>query len=160
MAVKEILYATDYSEASKAALVVATSLARQSGATLLIVHVSDREQYPVGELFDENSQPDKEELSALKAVVPADSQVLFEHRLLYGEPCSTATVRPADEILKLAKEENVEAIVMGTHGRSELARLLMGNVAESVVRHALCRVITVSHPDIRWQVASVAALPL
>jgi len=54
MATKEILFATDYSEASKAALPLAASLALQSGATLLIAHVSEREQYPVGELFDDD----------------------------------------------------------------------------------------------------------
>lgn len=146
MATREILYPTDYSEASKAALPVATSLAHEHDATLLIVHVSELDQYPVGELFDEESQPNEEELRELKAVVPADPQVKFEHRLLYGKPGDTEIVKPAEVILELAEKEQVEAIVIGTHGRSGLMRLLMGSVAESVVRHAACRVIAIKQP--------------
>ena len=56
---KTILYATDYSPASQGAMKIASLLARQTGATLLIAHVSDRETYPVGELFDEEMAPDR-----------------------------------------------------------------------------------------------------
>ena len=146
MAVKTILYATDYSEASHFALSIATCLARQTGAHLLIAHVSDRELYPVGELFDEDPEPDEKELERLNAVIPTDRQVEYEHRLLYGKTGSTATVRPADEILALAEKERPEAIVIGTHGQSGLADLLMGSVAQSVVRRACCPVITVKQP--------------
>lgn len=147
MAVKKILYATDYSEASKAALPLAVSLARQSGAMLLIAHVSESEQYPVGELFDEEPQPDENELRKLKAIVSADPLVKFEHRLLYGKPGVTERTKPADVILKLAEKEQVAAIVIGTHGHSALASLLMGSVAESVVRRASCPVVTIKHPN-------------
>jgi universal stress protein A len=146
MATKKILYATDLSEASKAALPLAACLAHQAGATLLIAYVSDHEQYPVGELFDEEPEPDEEELGALKAVVPEDPRVKYEHRLLYGPPGSAETVKPADELLRLAAQECPEAIVIGTHGRSGLAHLLMGSVAESVTRRAKCPVIVVKQP--------------
>lgn len=147
MAMKKILFATDYSEASKAALPLATTLAHQNNAMLLIAHVSDREQYPVGELFDEEAEPNEEDLSALKAVIPDDPRVNYEHRLLYGKVGSTETVKPADAILRMAEKEQVGAIVLGMHGRSRLARLLMGSVAEAVVRRASCPVIIIKHPD-------------
>ena len=140
---KKILFATDYSEASNAALQVATNLARRDDATLLIVHVSESEQYPVGELFDEEPEPDEAEVDELKSVVPGDARVKYEHRLPYGDLGGTERVKPADEILKLAEKEHPETIVVGSHGRSGLVHALMGGVAESVSRGAACRVIII-----------------
>jgi nucleotide-binding universal stress UspA family protein len=54
---------------------------------------------------------------------------------------------PADAILDYARENGVDLIVMGTHGRSGVAHLFMGSVAERVVRMALCPVLTVRHPE-------------
>jgi nucleotide-binding universal stress UspA family protein len=146
MAMTKIIFATDYSEASRHALTFATSLARDTGATLLIAHVTDREAYPVGELFDEQEAPDPAEMRELTAVKPADPQVPCEHRLVHGPPGSSETVRPAEEIVRLAREEQADAIVLGTHGRSGLRHLLMGSVAEEVVRNAECPVMTVRQP--------------
>ena len=70
----------------------------------------------------------------LKEVVPTDPQVACEHRLLTGDP--------AVAIARLAEEEHADLIVMGTHGRTGLTRLLMGSVAEAVVRRAPCPVLT------------------
>ena len=145
MKMARILFATDYSAASRHALQFATSLARDTGAVMLIVHVTDRELYPVGELFDEEPKPDPAEMHDLKAVVPRDSEVPYEHRLLYGEPGSVENVDPAAVIVKFASEEPVDAIVLGTHGRSGLRHLLMGSVAETVVRTATCPVVTVKY---------------
>lgn len=130
---KKILFATDYSESSHSALIYAASFARDLKATLLVVHVSGLEQYPVGELFDEEPRPSDEELAELKAVKPPDPRIACEHRLLYGDP--------ADEIVRLADQESVEAIVIGTHDRSRLTRLLSGSVAEKLLRTAHCPVI-------------------
>jgi nucleotide-binding universal stress UspA family protein len=146
MEMKKILFATDYSEASRHSLPFATSLARDTGAELLIAHVTDRELYLVGERFDEELQPSPAEMHDLKSIVPTDPQVRYEHRLVYGEPGITETVNPAEEIVKLAQEEHVDAIVLGTHGRSGLSHLFMGSVAESVVRKAPCPVVTIKQP--------------
>ena len=113
---------------------------------LLIVHVSEREQYPVGELFDEEPQANPRETAQLEAILPTDSSVEYEHRLLFGEPGSSSTVKPADEILKLASAEQVDMIVIGTHGRSGLGRMVMGSVAEQVIRGATCPVVAVKQP--------------
>jgi nucleotide-binding universal stress UspA family protein len=61
-----------------------------------------------------------------------------ERRLLAGDP--------AEAIIRLAQTEDVDMIVMGTHGRRGLTRLLMGSVAEAVVRAAPCPVLTVKQP--------------
>jgi len=143
---KRILYATDYSEPSQYALHFATSLARDCGAGLLIVHVSETECGPVGELFDEQCEPSPEELRRLEAVVPDDDNVPFEHRVVCP-PASSENVHRADEIVKLAKQEDVHAIVIGTHGRTGLSRLLLGSVAEAVMRQAPCPVVTIRKPE-------------
>ena len=128
MATREILYATDYSDASRAAVDVAGSMARQCGATLLIAHVTEREQYPVGEQFDEDPLPDVDELKTLHAIVPADPDIKYEHRLLYGEPGSAEITDPANVILKLARQEHVEAIVLSmTPAERADPSLLNGN---------------------------------
>ncbi|HVA49893.1 MAG TPA: universal stress protein, partial [Pirellulales bacterium] len=135
---KKILFATDYSESTGHVLTYAASLARDMGAKLVVAHVSQLEQYPVGELFDEEPQTSDEELAKLRAVVPPDPRIACEHRLLHGEP--------AEEIVKLADQERVDAIIVGTHYRSRLASLLGGSVAETLLRTAHCPVIAYRPP--------------
>lgn len=140
MQAKKILFPTDFSTASDAALTHATTLARESGATLLIVHVEEPPMaYGGGELYYGIPEPDTEALRGmLAAVKPTDPQVPCEHRLLIGDP--------ATEIVQLADAEKVDMIVLGTHGRSGLSRLLMGSVAELIVRRANCPVLTFKQP--------------
>lgn len=133
MPTKKILFATDYSATSQDALSFAASLARDRGATLLVTHVSQLEEYPVGELFDEEPTDSDAEIAELNAVGVPDPRIRCEHRLLHGDP--------AEQIVELAKREEVETIVLGTHGRTGLSRLLAGSVAETVLRDASCPVI-------------------
>ncbi|HET6882337.1 MAG TPA: universal stress protein [Pirellulales bacterium] len=135
---KKILFATDYSESTDQVLTYAASLARDMGAKLMVAHVSQLDQYPVGELFDEEPQTSDEELAELRAIAPPDPRIACEHRLLHGEP--------AEEIVKLADGEHVDAIVVGTHYRSRLASLLGGSVAETLLRTAHCPVIAYRPP--------------
>ena len=81
-------------------------------------------------------EPLREKLRQLR---PTDPKVRVEHRLVEGE---TAT-----EILRLGQEMKCDLIVLGTHGRTGLGRLLMGSVAERVVRKARCPVLTVKTPS-------------
>jgi universal stress protein A len=133
----KILFPTDFSTLGKTALEMATSLARDRGAKLVIVHVEEPPlAYGGGELYYGIEEPDREELQRmLTAVVPTDSTVGYEHRLMIGSP--------AGAIVHLAEQEHVDMIVMPTHGRTGLGRLLMGSVAEEVVRKAKCPVLTV-----------------
>lgn len=130
---KKVLFATDYSDTTDQALTYAASLARDQEAALLVAHVSELEEYPVGELFDEEPQPSDSEVARLNAVAPPDPRIPCEHRLLHGDP--------AEEIVKLADAEHVEAIVIGTHSESRLLRLLGGSVAEAILRKAHCPVV-------------------
>jgi nucleotide-binding universal stress UspA family protein len=134
------MFPTDFSHLSDDALSHATALAQESGATLLIVHVEEPPTaYGTGEMYYGIPEPDNDTLNTmLEAVVPTDPRVHYEHRLAIGNP--------ADEIVRLAEEENVDMIVMATHGRTGLKRWLMGSVAESVVRYAKCPVMTFKAP--------------
>ena len=137
---KKVLYATDYSPASRNILPYAASLAQDRDATLLIAHVLEREQYPVGESFDEEAGPSKEETQQLESLRPVGFDIPVEHRLVFGTPTK------ADEaICQLAKDEAVEMIVIGTHGHSAMESLMGGSVAERVVKHAPCPVVAVKH---------------
>ncbi|CAL1125018.1 unnamed protein product [Cladocopium goreaui] len=140
MKAKKILFPTDFSTPSDAGLAHATSLARDTGATLLIVHVEEPPTaYGGGEMYYGIPEPDTAALQRmLEAVVPTDPNVTYEHRLIIGDP--------ATEVVRLANDEHVDMIVMGTHGRTGLSRLLMGSVAEAVVRRAECPVFTFKQP--------------
>jgi len=137
MNASKILVATDFSAMSEGSLDVATSLARASGAKLLIVHVEEPPLAYGGIEFDYRPETPREAtLRTLKEVVPTDLSVPFEHRLIMGLPASA--------ILDLAQQEMVDLIVLTTHGRTGLMRVVMGSVAEEVVRKAKCPVLTVN----------------
>jgi|MudIll2142460700_1097286.scaffolds.fasta_scaffold731390_1 nucleotide-binding universal stress UspA family protein len=141
MSERKILFPTDFSHTGDAALDLATSLARERGAKLLIVHVEEPPAaYGAGEMYYGMPDPVTEDLrKMLEQVGPPDPQVPCERRLITGDP--------ATAIAQLAQEEGVELIVMGTHGRTGLMRLLMGSVAEAVVRRAPCPVLTLRQPS-------------
>jgi nucleotide-binding universal stress UspA family protein len=141
MKAKKILFPTDFSHCSDAALEYAATLARDTGATLLIVHVEEHPlAYGGGEMYYGAPEPDSATLrDMLSKVVPKNGGVKYEHRLLMGEP--------AQAIVDFASSEGVDLIVMGTHGRTGLRRLLMGSVAEVVVRKAPCPVLTFRAPE-------------
>ncbi len=141
MTQKTILFPTDFSTASDAALRHAEVLAASTGARLLIVHVEEPPlAYGGGELYYGLPEPNSERIRAmLEDVRPSDTAVAFEHRLTMGDPAS--------EVVRLAEEEGAEMIVMGTHGRTGLTRLLMGSVAELIVRRAPCAVLVYREVD-------------
>lgn len=140
MAAKKFLFPTDFSHSSDASIGQATALAKDAGATLLIVHVEEPPlAYGGGEMYYGVPEPDTDALRAmLEKVVPTDPAVPHEHRLVIGDP--------ATSIVDLAKSEHVDMIIMGTHGRTGLRRLLMGSVAEAIVRRAPCPVMTFKEP--------------
>ena len=138
--VQTILHPTDFSKQSSYALGLACALARDYGARLVVLHVVAAPTVIYGEGV---VPPNPEELRAaaqeqLNALDVPGLDVHAERRLEEG----AATT----EILRVAEELHADLIVMGTHGRTGLGRLLMGSVAEQVVRKALCPVLTVKIP--------------
>lgn len=137
---RKVLFCTDLSNRSDSALAAAVEAARQRDALLLIVHVAEGPAaYGSGELLfaleDFNEKTLREALNNFTVPEPAPP---VDRRLLTGLPGS--------EITELAREEGVELIVMETHGRTGFARLVLGSVAEYVVRHAPCSVLIVKSP--------------
>ncbi len=130
LAMKKILYPTDLSANARPAFEVACALANHGCGRLVVLHVG---QQPLATLGGTPIVPplpgeyDCQRLEKeLKGLRPADAGVAFEHRLEYGDPVAV--------ILRTAREAGADLIVMGTHGRTGLRRLLMGSVAEQVVR--------------------------
>ena len=138
--IRTILHPTDFSSHSEVAFRLACSLARDYCARLFVLHVvappvivyGGGPAPPQSERYPEELQ---EKLHLLQA---KDPKVQVEHRLAEGDPVT--------EILRVAEEIKCDALVMGTHGRTGLGRLLMGSVAEGVVRKAPCPVLTVKSP--------------
>jgi universal stress protein A len=138
---KTILHPTDFSPSASEALQIAGSLAREHGAKLILLHVAQR---PVSSVagMPVPPPPPTVDWSGLRAELDALAtgikNVSVESRLLEGEPAST--------IVDLAREVGADIIVIGSHGRTGLSRVLMGSVAEHVVRKADCPVLTVKTP--------------
>jgi nucleotide-binding universal stress UspA family protein len=145
LGVHTILHPTDFSERSQHAFGLACALARDYGARLIVLHVADMPTLGSGgaDGVPPMLLPGPEELRASARVqldqlqVP-HANVRAERRLEQGDAVS--------EILRVAQETSADLIVLGTHGRTGLARLLMGSVAEQVVRKAACPVLTVKAP--------------
>jgi nucleotide-binding universal stress UspA family protein len=137
MNVRKILAATDFSNVSDVAMEVATKLARDFNATLVIAHVKPTPDVPGADddVYDPAEVVERQQLEAIK---PADSGVAFEHHLAHG--------RPSDELLRLAEKEAVDLIVIGTHGETNSPGVTMGAVAQAVLSRAACAVITVKPP--------------
>ena len=146
---KHVLVATDFSPASEVALGYGRELARSFKATLHVIHVVD-------ELAAHVMSPNSASLNMghLQVALEKEGSVALE-ALLTDEDRKTIGARatlvtahnPAAAILSYASENVVDVIIVGTHGRSGLAHVLMGSVAEKIVRSAPCPVLTVRHPE-------------
>lgn len=147
IALTHVLVPTDFSEPSDRAVRYARAFAKAFGATLHIIHVVEE---PYGQPwaveaygFSLAALQDEwiKEAGTRMAKVQADNDAS-------GVTTVTSTVlgHPVMEILRYAKEQNIDLIVMGTHGRGPLGHVVMGSVAERVVRKAPCPVLTV-RPD-------------
>ncbi|MFQ1694336.1 universal stress protein [Aeromonas veronii] len=138
--IKTLLCPVDFSQMSRAVLDYAVFMAQSHQAQLKLIHVVDQlhgfDSYKILhmtaiEITHEMERQARTQLKELVAALPIPAT--FDIR--FG--------RAADEIVIQAKEDEVELIVMGSHGRSGISHLLVGSVAESVVRHAPCPVLVV-----------------
>jgi nucleotide-binding universal stress UspA family protein len=144
-----ILVPMDFSAPSETALAYGRGLATQFDAALHLMHVAENP-------FLRAVAMDRRALE--EAAVRRLQERLTEAERRRG---SVAIVEqsdePANEILRYAKSANIELIVMGTHGRTGLARMVVGSVAEAVVRAAPCPVLTVHSAAPATPVASEGA---
>jgi nucleotide-binding universal stress UspA family protein len=144
-----ILVATDFGEAAGAALDYGRALARRFGAKLTVLHV-------VGDIMTSGygvdgyvaGYSDLQRDAEDGAQKDLDGLLTESDRTdLGGKSVLLTSNATALTIINFAKDINADVIVMGTHGRGAMAHLLMGSVAERVVRTAPCPVLTVKHPE-------------
>lgn len=146
MVIKKILFPTDFSEGSANAIPYVVDLTKHYGARLYIVHViydiAKASGWYVPHISMDELYKDIE-ANAKKECERWCTEELrgykeMEHRVLKGVP--------HEEILKFAEENDIDLIVMGTHSRKGLDRIIFGSTAERVVRNAKCPVLTVGQP--------------
>ena len=144
LTLKTVLVPTDFSDASESALRYGKAMAEAFGASLHVVHVMEdllahawaAEVYvsSMPQLRDEIERESRQRLAALLTDAERGTYRV-ETALLAGNPFL--------EIIRYAKSHEVDLIVMGTHGRGPIAHMLLGSVAEKVVRKSPCPVLTV-----------------
>jgi len=140
MPIRTILHPTDFSPSSEAAFAFACSLAGEYFSEILLLNVVEpvfimtlegfAAPYPTIEMEAARKR--------LDTIVALDSRVKIRREVAYGGS--------VDEIVRVAVESKADMIAMGTHGRSGLSRLIMGSVAEGVLRKVPCPVLFVKEP--------------
>ena len=145
MNIRSILLPTDFSECAECALPYAAQWARVTGARIICLHVIETLMPPVGyapvaeplpavdmsEQLQQSAERELPKLSEREECAGLDVEEVIAH----GEAAS--------EIVRVARERDVDLIVISSHGRTGLGRMLFGSTAESVVRHAHCPVLVV-----------------
>jgi len=143
-----ILFPTDFSDVAEGAFAHATHLALQYNATIHVFNVvapdADGDANPMDFLPMESANADASEERAQHVEVQTVTQERGTVPVVYAQTNSTS---PADAIVERAADQDVDLVVMGTHGRQGMDRLLSGSVSEEVVRRAPCPVFTVLDRD-------------
>ena len=149
MLLRSILLPTDFSECASHALSYAASLARDANASIICVHVVEpvmptvgytgiTEPLPVADISGQLEDTATRELPKI-ADCEECAGLEVEEVIAHGDAAS--------EIVRVARERGVDLIVISSHGRTGLGRILFGSTAEAVVRHAPCPVLVVKPPQ-------------
>jgi len=157
--IHRILVATDFSEPAQAALNWAATLARELGSQLYLLHVvpepyaypwgTELSMLPLNDILAQSEQAAHQRLEELAATT----------RLPAGRTVARSVVgTPVDQILGIVADERIDLVVLGTHGRGMVGHLLLGSVAERVVRRSPVPVLTV-HGEHRAAVAGPSTGP-
>ena len=148
MEIRTILLPTDFSECGNYALSYAASLARTFNASIICVNVIEpivptvgysgmAEPLPIADIADQLEDSAERELPKLAECDECEG-LNVEELVVHGEAAS--------EIVRVGKDRDVDLIVIASHGRTGLGRILFGSTAEAVVRHATCPVLVVKPP--------------
>jgi nucleotide-binding universal stress UspA family protein len=146
--IHSLLFPTDFSECGNFALSYAASLARTFNAKIICVNVIEpivptvgysgmTEPLPIADIADQLEDSAERELPKL-AECDECAGIEVDELVVHGEAAS--------EIVRVAREHHVDLIVISSHGRTGLGRILFGSTAEAVVRHATCPVLVVKPP--------------
>jgi len=141
IAINRILLPTDFSHCAERALEYAMDLAKKFDAKLYVLHVLDMRVYARLKAFMcagwSMREIEEEGVKKLEAALPGNHEQTVDVDVVVRQGI------PFLEILRFAGDAKIDLIVMGTHGRTGLAHVLIGSVAERVVRKAPCPVLTV-----------------
>ncbi len=145
MHIRSILLPTDFSECAECALPYATQMARAAGARIICLHVVEPMMPAVGYAPVAEPLPSVDVSEQLQQSAERELPRLAEREECAGLDVEELIVHgeAAAEIVRVAKDRNVDLIVISSHGRTGLGRMLFGSTAESVVRHAHCPVLVV-----------------
>ena len=148
---KTILVPTDFSEYSKYALHYAIAFAQNFKARIILIHITPERDLDSIRQVSTYLQPGKleelltsrqsEDHRQLEEFIPPELKKGIKVEIVHK------VGTPIVEIIRTAREREVDLIVIGTHGRSGLSHMLLGSVAENVVRQAPCPVLSIRHPE-------------
>ncbi len=146
-----IMVPTDFSESAKYALPFAVDLASKYGASLHVLHVVEPIVAPVDFAWGTYSYPDIEK--QLSGYVDESLAKIMDEQISDEITCDSTSLhgKPWREIVAHARDQQMDLIVMATHGLSGLSHALYGSTAEKVVRKAPCPVLIVRHPDVKFE---------
>ena len=130
-----ILCPVDFSDSTEPAIRLAANLAQANKSKIVLLHVIDPNEKAMN--MEDLQITQFQERVRDQYLVKND--VEFEHFIRHGDP--------ADVAVEFAKQHAVDIIVMGTHGRTGLAGMVVGSVAKNVLAHASCPVVTVKMPS-------------
>jgi nucleotide-binding universal stress UspA family protein len=145
--IRRILYATDFSDASRAALPLVSTIARQYGSQVYVVNIWSPLPY---------SMVTPETVSALEGREEREAQAQASELLATAELAGlqpTAIVQsgdPVEELNRIVSEQNIDLTVLSTHGRTGWKHLVMGSVAEELFRTLTCPVLTIGPCLSKW----------
>lgn len=141
---RNILVPTDFSEPAAAAVQYAATLAREFGGTVHLMHVvpepyaypwgTELSTLPLADILAQTAESAKERLDKLAAELGLPAGRAMTH---------TAVGTPVDQVLSYIADHHIDLVVLGTHGRGMVGHLLLGSVAERVVRRSPVPVLTV-----------------
>jgi len=151
MQFSKILVPTDFSDSARFALPFAVDLAQKYQAKLYILHVVEPIVVPVDFAWGTYSYPDIEK--QLSGFVEDSLAKILKEQIPPGIEAESSNLNGKSwrEIVSFAKEQDMDLIVMATHGLSGLSHALYGSTTEKVVRKAPCPVLTVRHPDVQFE---------
>ena len=142
---RNILCPIDHSKHSESALKYAIAFALKDKANLYLMHVLDSRMHEEAEGVSELMSIDEKGLNELKDKL--EKSVPEEIRAEINCEASVCLGIPFDEIVKVAKDKNIDLIVMGTHGRTGISHVMLGSIAEKVMREAPCPVMIVKYQE-------------
>ncbi len=162
IAMKNVLVATDFSEPSATALTYARELARKFGAQLHILHVVQDvtaliyadASIALSPPNDWQADLERECQQTLDRLVTAE-----DRRDLHAQTVLVTSNNPAKAITDHGRDSGMDLIVIGATGRGRVSRLMMGSVADKVIRTAFCPVLTVHHPEHEFVVPDSSRQP-